>query len=109
MTARLILLNGPAGVGKTTVGRLLAGLVPNGACIHGDSLKDFVVSRVEGAVGGGLGYVNGAASLAPSVAVFVVPESMPLRTALAAAAISLGGLIAATVPANPFGPVGGGD
>jgi signal transduction histidine kinase len=55
-----------------------------------------------------LGYVNGAASLAPSVAVFVVAESTPLRTALAAAAISLGGLIAATIPANPFGPVGGG-
>ena len=58
--ARVILLNGPPGVGKTTVGRLLAGLSPNGACIHGDCLKYFVVSRVDGAVRGGLGYINGA-------------------------------------------------
>ncbi len=58
--ARVILLNGPPGVGKTTVGRILAGLAANGACIHGDCLKHFVVSRVDGAVIGGLGYLNGA-------------------------------------------------
>jgi len=58
--ARVILLNGPPGVGKTTVGRMLAGLAGNGACIHGDCLKHFVVSRSEGAVTGGLGYINGA-------------------------------------------------
>jgi len=58
--ARIVLLNGPAGVGKTTVGRALATLVPNGACVHGDCLKHFVVARVDGAVSGGLGYVNGA-------------------------------------------------
>ncbi len=59
-TARVVLLNGPAGIGKTTVGRVLASLVPNGACIHGDCLKNFVVSRVGGTVLGGLGYINGA-------------------------------------------------
>lgn len=64
----VILLNGPAGVGKTTVGRILAALVPNGACIHGDCLKGFVVSRVDGAVAGGLGYVNGATIAANFVA-----------------------------------------
>ena len=58
--ARIVLLNGPAGVGKTTVGRALATLVPNGACVHGDCLKHVVVARVDGAVSGGLGYVNGA-------------------------------------------------
>ena len=60
MSGRVILLNGPAGVGKTTVGRALASLVPNGSCIHGDCLKSFIVSRVDGVVAGGLGYVNGA-------------------------------------------------
>lgn len=55
------LLNGPPGVGKTTVGTALASLVDNGACIHGDHLKSFIVSRVEGKVEGGLGYKNGAA------------------------------------------------
>ena len=34
----VVILNGPAGVGKTTVGRARAALVPNGACIHGDEL-----------------------------------------------------------------------
>ncbi len=58
--SRVVLLNGPAGVGKTTVGRALAALVPNGACIHGDCLKRFVVARTDGAVRDGLGYVNGA-------------------------------------------------
>lgn len=66
--ARVVLLNGPAGVGKTTVGRALAGLARNGACIHGDCLKNFVVSRAEGMVRGGLGYVNGAAVAANFVA-----------------------------------------
>ena len=56
----VIILNGPAGVGKTTVGRALAALVPNGACIHGDDLKAFIVTRQEGAVRGGLAYLNGA-------------------------------------------------
>ena len=61
MSSRVILLNGPPGVGKTTVGTAIASLVNNGACIHGDDLKSFIVSRVEGKVEGGLGYKNGAA------------------------------------------------
>ncbi len=60
MGARVILLNGPAGVGKTTVGRALASLARNGSCIHGDCLKGFIVSRMDEVVSGGLGYVNGA-------------------------------------------------
>lgn len=57
---RVVVLNGPAGVGKTRIGRLLAGRAENGVCIHGDSLADFIVSRVPGTVEPGLGYANGA-------------------------------------------------
>jgi predicted kinase len=39
------LLNGPPGVGKTTVARALAATVPNGACVHGDELRNFIVAR----------------------------------------------------------------
>ena len=58
--SRIVVLNGPAGVGKTTTGRLLAGRARNGACVHGDELAAFIVRRVEGEVALGLGYVNGA-------------------------------------------------
>lgn len=58
---RVIVINGPAGVGKTTTARALAATVDNGACVHGDDLRDFVVTRREGSVRGGLGYRNGAA------------------------------------------------
>jgi len=42
---QVVLVNGPAGVGKTTISRRLAASVPNGTCIHGDALRDFVVTR----------------------------------------------------------------
>jgi chloramphenicol 3-O-phosphotransferase len=58
---KVVLLNGPAGVGKTTVGRLLATTAGNGACVHGDDLKRFVVAREPGTVRQGLSYVGGAA------------------------------------------------
>jgi chloramphenicol 3-O-phosphotransferase len=58
--ARTIVLNGPAGVGKSTTARALAATAANGACIHGDDLRDFVVSRSGDAVHQGLGYRNGA-------------------------------------------------
>jgi predicted kinase len=57
---RVVIVNGPAGVGKTTVAGLLARRARNGVCIHGDALADFIVTRVDGAVETGLGYVNGA-------------------------------------------------
>lgn len=58
---RVVLLNGPAGVGKTTAGRRLAATARNGICVHGDDLKHFVVSRDSDTVRGGLSYVGGAA------------------------------------------------
>ncbi|HEY3764398.1 MAG TPA: DNA repair protein RecO [Gaiellales bacterium] len=57
---RVVVVNGPAGVGKTTVGRLLAGRSANGACIEGDALAGFIVTRERGAVAQGLGYEHGA-------------------------------------------------
>ncbi|HEX3812824.1 MAG TPA: AAA family ATPase [Mycobacteriales bacterium] len=58
---RIVLLNGPAGVGKTTVGERVAGGARNGVCIHGDDLKRFVVTRQDGTVASGLSYLGGAA------------------------------------------------
>jgi ABC-type transport system involved in cytochrome c biogenesis ATPase subunit len=55
---QVVVLNGPAGVGKTTVGRRLAGTARNGACVHGDDLKRFVVAREPGTVEQGLSYVG---------------------------------------------------
>ena len=56
-----MLLNGPPGIGKTTIGRALAATVRNGVCIHGDELRSFVVAREPGTVPLGLSYAGGAA------------------------------------------------
>jgi len=57
---RLIILNGPAGVGKTTVGTELAKRNANGVCIHGDDLKRFIKTRTSPQIETGLAYKNGA-------------------------------------------------
>ena len=61
--ARVVLINGPPGAGKTVVGRRLAATARNGVCIDGDGLRRFVVSRREGEVEAGVGFL-GAAALA---------------------------------------------
>ena len=61
MEPHVIILNGPAGVGKSTVGRALAALAPNGVCIHGDDLRAFIVTRQSGATASGTTYTIGAA------------------------------------------------
>jgi hypothetical protein len=58
--AEVVVLSGPAGVGKTTVGRRLAGAVADGVCIHGDALREFVVTSGPGRPRG-LSYVGAAA------------------------------------------------
>jgi RimJ/RimL family protein N-acetyltransferase len=56
---RVVIVNGPAGVGKTTTARSLAAMARSGACVHGDDLKGFIVRR-DAPVATGLGYRNGA-------------------------------------------------
>jgi hypothetical protein len=58
---RVVLLNGPAAVGRTTVGRRLAQTAANGVCIHGDDLRRMVVTHEPGTVARGLTYVAAAA------------------------------------------------
>src|SRR5260370_14608459 len=55
-----------------------------------------------------LGYVTGGALLAPAIALFAVAQVVPVRRALALAAVTLLALMAATGAANPFGTTGGG-
>jgi signal transduction histidine kinase len=55
-----------------------------------------------------LGYVSGAVMLAPAVALFAVAQVVPIRRALAIAAVTLVALMTATGAANPFGTTGGG-
>lgn len=57
---KIIILNGPAGVGKTTIGNLLANTSENSVCISGDELNKFIINKTE-SVKGRLGYKNGAA------------------------------------------------
>ena len=57
---QIVILNGPAGVGKTTIGRELAATIQNGVCIHGDDLRNFIVSHQSDSVESGLGYKNAA-------------------------------------------------
>jgi predicted kinase len=62
MDARqVVLLNGPAAVGKSTVGRGLAQTARNGVCIPGDDLRRMVVTSEPGTVRQSLTYVAGAA------------------------------------------------
>lgn len=62
MPQLVLLINGPAGVGKSTIAPRIATRAPNAACIAGDDLKRFVVNRAEPpTVELGLTYVGAAA------------------------------------------------
>lgn len=43
----VVLINGPAGIGKTSVGLRVAARAANGACIPCDTRKRFIVTRAE--------------------------------------------------------------
>jgi signal transduction histidine kinase len=55
-----------------------------------------------------LGYVNGAALLAPAAAVYAFATNVSVRKALVASAVTLAVLLAATSASNPFGTATGG-
>ena len=55
-----------------------------------------------------LGYVNGAALLAPMVALYAVAVTVSVRRAMIAASLTLAALMVSTGIANPFGTTGGG-
>jgi signal transduction histidine kinase len=55
-----------------------------------------------------LGYVNGAALLLPTAALYGLARTGSVRRAIAAAGITLVVVMAATAAGNPFGPFGGG-
>jgi signal transduction histidine kinase len=55
-----------------------------------------------------LGYVNGAALLAPAVALYWVAKSVTVRWTLVIAVVTLAALLTASAANNPFGTTGGG-
>jgi signal transduction histidine kinase len=55
-----------------------------------------------------LGYVNGAALLLPTVALYAVASTLSLRRAVITALVTLAVLMGVTAIGNPFGPTGGG-
>ncbi len=55
-----------------------------------------------------LGYVNGAAMVAPMFALYAVTRTVTVRQGVTTAVIALAVLMAATAAGNPFGPTGGG-
>jgi signal transduction histidine kinase len=66
------------------------------------------VSTIAVAVYSLLGYVNGAALLAPILALYAVATQVSARRAVVAAAVTLAVLLAATATNNPVGHFGGG-
>lgn len=51
--AEVVIVNGPPGVGKTTVSRILANLVSGTVCIRGDDLRAFTPADAREHLGGG--------------------------------------------------------
>src|SRR5690348_15023803 len=61
MTQSIVVLNGPAGVGKTTVSRHLMALIPGTVLIPGDVLREFAPVDARDVLGPGSTYRAAAA------------------------------------------------
>ena len=66
--SHVVVINGPAGVGKTTVSRVLARSHPGTINIAGDALRDFAPEDVRTSLGRGSTYRAGAALAAAYLA-----------------------------------------
>jgi len=85
---------------------VLAGLVLAGR--HRHPVAVLVISTAAVSVYSLLGYVNGAALLSPTFALYALSVTLPLRQAVIAALATLVALATATGIGNPFGIPGGG-
>lgn len=59
MIGKIIIINGPPGVGKSTTAKLLAQSSQNSVCIRGDDIKHWIVNRNSEELTKGLTYING--------------------------------------------------
>ena len=59
--AEVVVLNGPPGVGKSTVAAVLRAFVPGTVAISGDALRDFAPPNARAHLGGGATYRVGGA------------------------------------------------
>ena len=58
--ARMIILNGPAAAGKTTISQKLAKYDENSVVVHSDDIKNFIKSKSNHSLEEKLGYKHGA-------------------------------------------------
>lgn len=72
-SATLLILNGPPGVGKSTVAACLRGLVPGTVLIDGDALRKFTPENARECLGGGSTY-RAAAALAGAYVAMGAPR-----------------------------------
>jgi len=56
---KIIIINGPPGVGKSTTAELLTQSSQNSVCIRGDDIKHWIVNRNSEELTKGLTYING--------------------------------------------------
>ena len=61
MSGKIIIINGPPGVGKSTTAEILAQSSQNSVCIRGDDIKYWIVNRNPEDLTKGLTYINGGA------------------------------------------------